>query len=104
MRCVAELTELTEAELAAFGEAADGPVAVAEAEAGAGATATALPARASAKWEEVATGRVRAAVRPLVAQQNSRAVLLHLRDARARWEKTKDTKFAVELQENYRRF
>jgi len=37
MRCAAGLAELAEAELA-FGEAADGPVAVAEAEAGAGAT------------------------------------------------------------------
>jgi len=48
VRCAAELAELTEAELAAFGEAADGPV-VAEAETEACATATALPARASAK-------------------------------------------------------
>ena len=103
VRCAAELAELTEAELVAFGEATDGPVAVAEAEARAGATETALPTRASAKWKDVATDSVRAA-RPLAAQQNSRTVWFHLRAARARWEKVKGKKFAVEVQENYRRF
>ena len=79
-------------------------MAVAEAEARAGAAATALPALASTKREDVATGRVRAAVRPLAAQQNSRTVLLHLRAARARWEKVKGKKFVVGLQKIYRRF
>jgi len=73
-------------------------VAVAEAEAWAGATATALPARASTKWKDVATGRARAALLPLAAQQNSRTVWFHLR------EKVKDKKFAVEVQDNYMRF
>ena len=104
VRCAAELKELTEAELVAFGEAADGPVAVAEAEAGAGATASALPARASTKWKHVATGRARAALRPLAAQQNSRTVRFHLRAERARWEKVKNKMFAVEVQDNYMRF
>jgi len=104
VRCADELKELTEAELVAFGEAADGPVAVAEAEAGAGATASALPARASTKWKHVATGRARAALRPLAAQQNSRTVWFHLRAERARWEKVKNKMFAVEVQDNYMRF
>jgi len=48
-------------------------------------------------------GRVVAAVHPLAAQ-NSRMVRFHLRAARARWEKVKDKKFAVEVQENCSRF
>ena len=108
-RCAAELAELTEAELVAFVEAADGPVAVAEAEAGGGCdgncAARACLNEMGGRGHGPCACRVaspgRAAKQPHGANGT---VWFHLRAARARWEKVKDKKFAVEVQDKYMRF